>query len=422
VLVSSWLSAPSAVAEEATTPAVEPAPSAAPPSTAAFAPSDAPAPAPPSPSVLPVPASSVVPSPTSGPWANDYQLARKLLSDGHFAEASARFAALASAAPSPSERALAMELGALAASWNARGAALIEKQELEDTGLTARRENRRTTDEIAVLYLNGVLYGIGTGAFVSVHTEPDSPAGVVLPALVLGGAGAGAVALVDSGHGLRYGVPQAIVSGMYLGLGEGITWSLWNQARVDYRDEWSEKTVANVIWAGATLGAVGGGVIGSVYGATPGRASYVESTALWSSLVLGLGVGSAISDEARIDDGALLASAIGLNAGALVGVFTAGQVAPSIARVRFLDLGALAGGLAVGGLYVSAAGRNPDVRSAMGLSALGVAAGLSTAWVLTSDMAKDHGPGRPATAMPIPSGLALRVVPGGATVGAYGFL
>jgi hypothetical protein len=58
----------------------------------------------------------------------------------------------------------------------------------------------------------------------------------------------------------------------------------------------------------------------------------------------------------------------------------------------------------------------------MGLSALGVAAGFSTAWVLTSDMAKDHVPGDAASRSLIPTGWSLRAVPGGATVSAYGFL
>ena len=355
-------------------------------------------------------------------WANAYREARQFLTDGKFGAASARFFSLASGAQNSLDRELALELGRLAAAWQAAGVSLVDAKDLEDSTLVARRDNRRTTDEISVLYVNGILYGLGSGLLVAVHTQPDSPAGVVLPALLLGGAGAGAVALIDSGRGLGYGVPQAIVSGMYIGLGEGITWSVWNQAHVRYNDEWSAKTVANVVWGAATLGAIGGGALGSAYGSTPGRASYVGSAALWTSAVAGLATGASISDVERQDDGALLAAAIGLNAGVVGGVLTASAVAPSIARVRYLDLGGLAGGLTFGGLYVSAAGRNPDVRAIMGISALGIVGGLSTAWALTNGMPKDRlADDRPGTGF-VPGGITVGRVPGGATVAVYGSL
>ncbi|HEX7670849.1 MAG TPA: hypothetical protein VF395_14740, partial [Polyangiaceae bacterium] len=308
--------------------------------------------------------------------------------------------------------------------WTLRGASLVEKTDLEDTALVARRDNRRSADEISMLYLNGVVYGLGTGLLVALHTQPDSPAGVILPALVLGGAGAGVVALVDSGRGLGYGVPQAIVSGMYIGLGEGITWSIWNQARANYYDQWSAKTVANVIWGAATLGAVGGGAVAAAYGATPGRASYVSSAALWSGAVIGLAAGATVSDVEKQDDAALLAAAIGLNAGVLGGALTASTVSPSIARVRYLDLGGAAGGLVFGGLYVSAAGRNPNAQAAMATTALGIAGGVGLSWALTTGMPKDR-PANERAAPPAavtPGGLTLGVVPGGATLNAFGWL
>ncbi|MGC4090951.1 MAG: hypothetical protein QM756_24370 [Polyangiaceae bacterium] len=98
------------------------------------------------------------------------------------------------------------------------------------------------------------------------------------------------------------------------------------------------------------------------------------------------------SDYDVRDDHALLAAAIGVNAGAVFGMFTAGDVSPSIARVRYLDLGAIGGGLTLGGLFLAAGGKDTSASGLAGSTALGVAAGLATAWYATRGMTQDLGP------------------------------
>lgn len=416
----------------------QPSESGGPPSTGAFPTPPSSASAPVSPSNPPATSGSEATSPppasparaaTSGAstpepkiaeWGAAYARARGLLVQGRFAEARTKLLELARSAPGPIDRELALELANLAGAYQARKVALVEASDLVDSVSVARRENRRTTDEIAVLYFNGVLYGLGTGAVLAVHTDPRSPAGAILPALALGGAGAGLVAALDSGRGLGYGVPQSIVSGMYLGLAEGVVWSVWNQARVHYYDELKDSTVADIIWTGATVGAVAGGALSGLYGATPGRASYVGSTGLWSAAVIGMMAGAAGRDDEKLDDRTLLAAALGLNAGVVAGVLTARPVSPSIARVRFLDLGSLAGGVVFGGLYLSAAGdRVNDARPALAVTALGIAAGFGTAWWLTRDMPKDRLPSEAKAAEPWVQ-LALAPTNGGGTITAFG--
>lgn len=375
----------------------------------------------PTPAASPRSPETAAPPPPSTPWAQDYEAAKKLLLDGRFDDAIARFKVLAEYARTPRDAELVTELARLAAEWKSRGTRFVLPRDLADDNAVARRENRRTTDEIAVLYLNGVLYGLGTGAFVAVLTDPKEPAGAILPALALGGAGAGVVALLDSKDTLGYGVPQSIVAGMYLGLAEGVTWTLWNQARVAYYDEWRDKLVATLIWSSATAGAVTGGVLGAVYGTTPGRASYVTSTGLWTGTVVGLLTSAFAAKGDHNDDAALLAGALGLNAGVVGGILSAHAVSPTIARVRFLDLGAIAGGVLAGGVFYSAAGRNPDERALAGTVAVGVGAGFGLSWLLTSKMPQDHpeddaGTGNSAL------GLTVAPVPGGLSVGAYGSL
>jgi hypothetical protein len=323
-------------------------------------------------------------------WLNRYTVARERLLAGDFAEARQLFSDLVATATNPVDRAIADEFEQVARSWAMRELVLVRRADLGESHASAKVAGERTSDEVAVLYTNAVLYGLGTGVWFDFLTEPESAAAAILPALGLAGAAAGAVAMVDSSKRFRYGVPQSIVSGMYIGLGEGLVLTLWNQARVYRADEWSPKTVATVVWGMATAGAAAGAIVGTVGGTTPGRASFVGSAAMWSGLVTGLLMASASPEDHTQDDNALLAAAIGLNVGAIGGVFAAGPVSPSIARVRFLDLGGLAGGLAMGGLYLSAAGEESRASGLMGLTALGIAGGLTTAWLATSGMAPDR--------------------------------
>jgi len=399
------------------------------------------APAPPATTAPTAPSTSSAPAATEPPpvrgvwqsndaaWLDRYTLARERLVAGDFGRARELFGELVRTATNAADQALASEFESMAATWAARDLAFVRRSDLGESQLSAKAAGERTTDEIAVLYTNAVFYGLGTGAWLAVHTEPRSPAGAILPALGFAGAAAGAVALVDVNHPLHYGVPQSIVAGMYIGLEEGLVWTLWNQARTYRRDEWEGKTVANVIWLMSTAGAVAGGVVGTVRGTTPGRASFVGSTALWTGLVGGLLVGAISSEDDKQDDRALLASAIGLNLGALAGAFAAGPVSPSIARVRFLDLGGIGGGLVFGGLYLAAADQHPTSQGIMGATAFGAAAGLGVAWFATSGMQPDRiGPGDAASPVGDSPGSSSPVTasvvptPGGAMLAIRGML
>jgi hypothetical protein len=324
-------------------------------------------------------------------WLNRYTAARERLSAGDFATAEQLFAALASTATNGFDQAVARELEVLAKNWKARNLVFVRRSDLGETTISAKAAGERTTDEISVLYGNAVLYGLGTGVWVGVLTQPDTTAGAILPALGLAGAVAGGVAAVDTNKRFRYGVPQSIVSGGYIGLEEGLVLTFWKQSIVAREDAWSSETVATVIWGFTTAGIAVGGIVGNFVGTTPGRASFVGSAASWTGALAGFMAGALTSsDSDSQDDNAWLAAAIGLNAGAVAGIFAAGPISPSIARVRFLDLGGIAGAVTFGGLYLSAAGDDSSARGLLGLSALGIASGLTTAWFATAKMDPDR--------------------------------
>lgn len=360
----------------------------------------------------PEPASPGAP-PTAVGWADRFAAARDRLLAGDFAAAADALEALADTAPGEADALRARELAALARHWAERGLVFVRRKDLGEDALNAKAVDQRTTDELVVLYIDAVLYGAFTGAWVDVLAEPGSVSAAIAPVLVFAGVGAGAVAWADAGRPLRYGVPQSIVAGMRIGLFEGLAWSLWNEARARDEDTLGTKGVVSVIWALTTAGAVAGGVIGQVFGTSPGKASMVESGALWTGAVAGLLVG-AIADE-RIDDAALLAAAIGVNLGAIAGFFAASYYEPRVARVRFLDLGGIAGGLLAGGLYVLFADDDTEPGPLLGTTAAGIAAGIAAAWILTLDMPRDEFDRETAT-----TGLLVSPLEGGAAVGLYG--
>jgi hypothetical protein len=318
-------------------------------------------------------------------WSAQYGEARAAMLAGNFAAAAEKFAALVDAAPDAPSRFLAAEMMAACRTWAAGGFVLAQPRNAQ-LAAPALLEDRRTTDEISILYTNAVLYGLYAGIVLDVWSEPKSPGSAIPPPLLFAGASAGAVALLDHSVRLRYGVAQSIVSGLYIGIEEGIAWCLWHEAHSPYSSEWGGKAVTTLILATGTVGAVAGGIVGTVHGTTPGRASLMGSAAMWSGAVAGTFMGGMTGHS----DTALLSSAIMLNAGAVAGILAGAEVSPSIARVRFIDLGGLSGGLLVGGLYWAAEDRSASGRGLLTATSLGMTAGLVTSWLLTRDMEIDQ--------------------------------
>jgi hypothetical protein len=342
-------------------------------------------------------------------WDQRFETTYDALVRGDFPSAVQGFQELLEAAPDAAKEQRVRTLLDLAKAWSARGYTFVLQSDAAES-MRARVDRRRTTGEIAGLYVDSVLYGLGTGAWVASLAEADSAAGVILPALLFAGGSAGSVYLMDQ-PSLGYGVARSASAGLKIGLLEGVSWVIWNEARPDSSLDY--KINSSLIWGLSTVGMIGGGFLGHHLGATPGAASMVESGATWTGLSTGLLAYGLFGDSVNSDT-FFLASAIGLNLGAVGAGFLAGSAAPSVARVRYLDLGGLSGGLLFGGLF-TAFSDMADARSsqlASLLTALGVGTGITTAWVLTKDMSKDIFVERETvswvpTILPSESGLTL---------------
>ncbi len=411
----------------------QPAP-AAPPASPAAAPSASPA-EPPPPALPEPPPAPVASAPPPGPpatpspplaavddsaWRMAYEEARETLVRGDFPAARDKLRDLERSAPSAEHRAVASELRRLAEDFVVRDLALIARQNLGESALDAKAFDRRTTDEIATLYSASVVYGIGGGIWLATFTDPQTAAAGILPTLGFVGASAGVVYGIDNfgSRPLRYGVAQSISSGLYLGFLEGVTWTWWNQAATDRQNEWEAKGISSVIFGASTAGAIAGGVVGSLQGTTPGRAALMASVATWTGAVSGLMVGALTpdSDEDFRDDNVFLTAAIGMNAGAVGGIFLGQSIEPSIARVRFIDLGAAVGGLVFGSVYWAAANDEVTPTALMGSVSTGMGVGFGTAYLLTSDMQPDRFQRRHTEEFDSTANLAVSPTPGGAAV------
>ena len=338
--------------------------------------------------LLSSPVAAAQPAPEG--WETRYTKARALLVAGKEDEAAPAFEQLATEAPTPEDARRAEELA-----------------EICRSKLRAKSgpSYLRSQGEMTLLYSTAFVYGLGTSAWVALLVEPKNMATAVLPFAVITTASVGGVALADAYLPFRRGVPQSIASGAYLGLGEGI-WLVGIQhagaARRDDGSNWDGKRVATALWGGATLGAIGGGIVGALRQPTPGRVSFTLSTSLWGGLVSSFGAAALTQDDQRRTEQAFTVGLVGYNVGLLGGLIFAPRIAPSIERVRFVDLGGIGGGLAGAGLYTLLASGHQETQASLGAASLGALVGLGLTWWATSGMPSDppQQSARPLTLLP----------------------
>jgi hypothetical protein len=356
------------------------------------------APAPPSEAA---PVSAAAPAPVSAPapdaeaqrdaaaWRGALLAARDKLLDGEFQAAATALQSLMKAAPTPQDHAVAQALEQLAARWQQRGLMLVRRTDVGESDYKAKATDRRSTGELAALYLGAVGYGLGTGAYVAIQAEPESISGVTVPMLVFAAAVPVGVFLLDDNTRVRYGTPSAITNGLTLGLLEGALWTGWYQAQARRNDEVSGKTAATLVWLPTTIGGVAGGLLGEKQGTTPGRAEMIGAGGTFGAALTALFLSSALDAGQEQDDAVLLGSAIMANVGAVAGYIGGRAWSPGVARVRYIQLGGLSGALLTSLLYLSVADENSEADSVGAITAVGMAAGLGVSTWLTNDMDPD---------------------------------
>jgi hypothetical protein len=372
--------------------------SAAPPATGAPAsptpvPTEVPlAPPPPAPEQAPVQPPAQQPGPTAADiaqWQAVYERGKAALSSGAFQPAAAMLNDVARRAPDPTLRAQARELGQVASYWAYNRMTLMPPRNTlpPNDKAAGPKPDQRSIDELAILYGNSLIWGTGFGIVVGFAVDNPDASSFFLPAIGMSALGAGTLALMDVKFGpLPYGVPQSITSGMYMGLEAGIylTGILIGENVIERNEE---RVFPGLIWGSATAGGLLGGLLGVTIPVTPGRASFTSSGALWGGLVTSLVTVGFTGDD--FESAPFVSGLIGATAGGVTAGLLANNISPSIARVRLIDVGGVAGGLVVGGAYASLADRLDEQAFSL-LTSAGVIAGLATAAWLTKDMDRDE--------------------------------
>ena len=288
----------------------------------------------------------------------------------------------------------------------------------------------RTSDELTALYAAALFYGLGTSAWVALQIRPESFGTALLPFAIITPATLAAVALADNYRPLRHGIPHAIAAGLYLGLGEAIWLTGYQNAYASSHGgrRWSAERVSSALWVATSLGAVAGGLVGAWRRPTPGRVSFTASTAIWGGVLSAFTTSALVSDRDERSQYAFVVGSMGYNAGLVAGLLFGPAIAPSITRVRLTDLGGLFGSLAFVGAYALLANER-DSRVMLGGAAVGSALGLGITWWATSDMPADrsHDALSPAIGQRRSSGIAslqpvLAPLPGGVLAGISGEL
>jgi hypothetical protein len=321
------------------------------------------------------------------PWRARYEIARDKIARGECQSALPELDALTASATSETDKQLAIEMAHVC-------------RTITTHDKPALHAHYRSTDEMAVLYANAFIYGMGTASWFVLEVQPSVSLEAMLPFAGFTIGSVGAVATIDHYARFPSGVPQAIGSGLYLGLGEGIFIVGYQHARstrisnlTGHDPRWSTEESATVLWTMSTIGIATGALLGYGRRPTPGRVAFTSSMTLWGGL-LGSAITSAVMPygDRRTEDSFLVGLG-GYNLGLIGGLILAPQVDPSAARMRFVDLGGVGGALLGAGVYALAAQSNTDARAAWGVGAIGAAVGLGVTWFATTRFdEKSHTP------------------------------
>lgn len=352
-------------------------------------------------------------------WRAFYERGKAAMATGSFPLASRMLNDVARQAPDPTLQLQARELADLATYWSRNRYILMPPNNTLPPGMRPKAflPNERSIDELAFLYTNSLIWGTGFGVVVGFASDNADPSTFFLPAIGMSALGAGAVALMDVKFGpIPYGVPQSITSGMYMGFEAGFYLAAILEGERLVDDE--EKVLPGLVWGSMTAGALIGGLVSMTSPTTPGRASFTSTGALWGGLLSSLVTVGFLDGD--FDSAPFVTGLIGAAAGGVTTGLLGSSISPSIARVRFIDVGAVGGGLVFGGLYASISDRF-DGQALAFLTSAGIVAGIATSAYLTRDMDRDEPRrGNPPKTASWRMSPYMMPQPGGGTLGFSG--
>ena len=200
--------------------------------------------------------------------------------------------------------------------------------------------------EVGTLYVASAAYGIGLGIWIDAELGLEDPGVLLIPPTLLGvGAPVGAYFL--NRPRLPRGVPGAIAAGLAIGAGEGLGIASLQMVTAD--DPWGFVGLSRATAIGATVGGVGGFVLGVVQEPSPNISAFATSGVVWGTLIgsaLGLGAseeGVGFSDS---NDWMARGGLIGFNAGLVLTMGLSTAFVPTLDQLSWMWLGGGIGAVA----------------------------------------------------------------------------
>ena len=206
----------------------------------------------------------------------------------------------------------------------------------------AQRSNKRSDVEIGLLYTTAALYGVGTGAWLSMELGLDDPGIFLIPPALLGVAAPVGVYFLDDPE-MDRGMPAAIASGMVIGAGEGI--GIWSYQFVTTNEDeaWGFKGLTRATTLGATLGGVAGFATGYYLEPSPKSSLLTSSAVVWGAAIgtmFGYGGSDGDAEWGTANDSASLGGLIGYNLLLAAGAAASAVYIPSYEQVGWMWAGA----------------------------------------------------------------------------------
>lgn len=241
---------------------------------------------------------------------------------------------------------------------------------------------RRGASEMGALYATAVLYGVGLGVWFGAEVGVEDPGIFLIAPAVLGVAAPAAVYALDR-PAMRRGLAGAIAAGAVVGAGEGIGISSFHFVTAKKPDAWGFRGLSRATALGATLGAAGGAVLGTLQAPSPRSSVLVTSGVLWGSAIgamFGYGASASGVGYGLANDKAALGGLIGYNIGLVATGALSTVTIPTTRTLEWMWAGAGIGFAASLPVYLFYAGEaQPPAKRGLLFSAtattLGIVAG-----------------------------------------------
>jgi hypothetical protein len=222
------------------------------------------------------------------------------------------------------------------------------------------RSNESSLFELGTLYGTSAAYGVGLGIWVDAEIGVSDPGVSLIAPAVLGVAAPVGVYFLDQ-PSMPRGEPAAISAGLAIGAAEGLGIAGTQFVTAEKSKAWGFRGLSRSVALGATLGGVGGYVLGETQEPSPKLSAVVSSGALWGTLIgasIGYGASPAGVGYGQSNDHAAVGGLIGLNVGlaAMAGLSMA--IVPSWNQIEGMWEGAGIGAVASLPVFLFYAGKS----------------------------------------------------------------